>query len=77
MVQLGTYGWHGSGTHSGEIGKKKLLTMSFVELADSLSTNLCAVDLEPLSFLNGKVLVSKKLDEVEDILTFIIYQMVI
>jgi len=43
-----------------------------VDLANSLFTNLHAVNLEPQSFLYGKVLVSKKcrLVEVEDILTW-------
>ena len=62
---------------------KKITSGEFVELADLLSTNLRAVDLEPQSFLDGKLLVSRKrrLVEVEDILTwteaFTIYQMVI
>ena len=62
---------------------KKITNGEFVELADLLSTNLRAVDLEPQAFLDGKLLVSKKrrLVEVEDILTwteaFTIYQMVI
>ena len=62
---------------------KKITSGKFVELADLLSTNLRTVDLEPQSFLDGKLLVSKKrrLVEVEDILTwteaFTIYQMAI
>ena len=62
---------------------KKITSGEFVELADLLSTNLRSVDLEPQSFLDGKLLVSRKrrLVEVEDILTwteaFTIYQMVI
>ena len=62
---------------------KKITNAELVELADLLSTNLHAVDLEPQAFLDGKLLVSKKcqLGEVEDILTwtevFTIYQMVI
>ena len=62
---------------------KKITSGEFVELADLLSTNLRAVDLEPQSFLDSKLLVSRKrrLVEVEDILTwteaFTIYQMVI
>ena len=62
---------------------KKIIKGEFVELADLLSTNLRAVDLEPQAFLGGKLLVSKKcrLVEVEDILTWTealtIYQMVI
>ena len=62
---------------------KKITSGEFVKLADLLSTNLPAVDLEPQSFLDGKLLVSKKrrLVEVEDILiwteAFTIYQMVI
>ena len=62
---------------------KKITNGEFVELADLLSTNLHAVDLEPQAFLDDKLLVSKKrrLVEVEDILTwteaFTIYQMVI
>ena len=62
---------------------KKITNGEFVELADLLSTNLCAVDLEPQAFLDGTLQVSKKrwLVEVEDILTwteaFTIYQMVI
>ena len=62
---------------------KKITNGEFVELANLLSTNLRAVDLEPQAFLDGKLLVSKKrrLVEVEDILTWTeaitIYQMVI
>ena len=62
---------------------KKITNGEFVELADLLSTNLHAVDLEPQAFLDSKLLVSQKhrLVEVEDILTwteaFTIYQMVI
>ena len=50
---------------------KKITNGKFVELADLLSTNLCAVNLEPQAFLDGKLLVSKKrwLVEVEDIVT--------
>ena len=50
---------------------KKVTNGEFVELADLLSTNLRAVDLEPQTFLDGKLLVSKKRRqvEVEDILT--------
>ena len=50
---------------------KKVTNGEFVELADLLSTNLRAVDLEPQAFLDGKLLVSKKRRqvEVEDILT--------
>ena len=56
-----------------------IISGKFVELADLLSTNLCVVDLEPQSFLDGKVLVSKSIGvEVEDTLTwtkaFTIYQ---
>ena len=78
----GVCGWSGSRTHPSEIGEK-ITSGEFVELADLLSTNLRAVNLEPQSFLDGKLLVSKKrrLVEVEDILTwteaFTIYQMVI
>ena len=79
----GVCGWPGSRSHPGKIGEKKITSGEFVELADLLSTNLRAVDLEPQSFLDGKLLVSRKrrLVEVEDILTwteaFTIYQMVI
>ena len=54
-----------------------------MELADLFLANLNAVDQEPQSFLDGKLLISKKrrLVEVEDSLThteaFTIFQMVI
>lgn len=56
--------------HSCKIGEK-ITSGEFVKLADLLSANLYAVDQEPRSFLDGKVLVSKKpqLFEVEDVLT--------
>ena len=54
-----------------------------MDLADLLSANLRAVDQEPHTFLDGKLLVSQKrrLVEISDILTwteaFTIYQMVL
>ena len=62
---------------------KKITNGEFVELADLLSANLRAVDQEPHTFLDGKLLVSKKrrLVEIADILTwmevFTIFQMVL
>lgn len=62
---------------------KKITNGEFVELADLLSPNLRAVDQEPQTFLDGKLLVSKKrrLVEIADILTwteaFTIFQMVL
>ena len=61
----------------------KIISDQFVDLADLLSANLRAMDQEPLTFLDGKLLVSQKrrLVEISDILTwtevFTIYQMVL
>ena len=61
----------------------KIISGQFVDLADLLSANLRAVDQEPHTFLDGKLLVSQKcrLVEISDILTwteaFTIYQMVL
>ena len=61
---------------------QKVTSGQFVDLADLLSGNLRAVDQEPHTFLDGKLLVSRKrrLVEITDILTwteaFTIYQMV-
>ena len=61
----------------------KIISGQFVDLADLLSANLCAVDQEPHTFLDSKLLVSQKrqLVEILDILTwteaFTIYQMVL
>lgn len=48
----------------------KITTRQFVELADLLSANLQAVEKEPQTFLDGKLLVSKKhrLVEIQDVL---------
>ena len=42
---------------------KKITSSEFMELADLLSPNLHAVDLEPQSFLDGKLLVSTLLGQ--------------
>ena len=61
----------------------KIISGQFVDLADLLLVNLRAVDQEPHTFLDGKLLVSQKrrLVEISDILTwteaFTIYQMVL
>jgi len=61
----------------------KIISGQFVDLANLLSANLRAVDQEPHTFLDGKLLVSQKrrLVEISDILTwteaFTIYQMVL
>ena len=61
----------------------KIREGQFVELADLLSVNLRAVELEPQAFLEGKLLASKskrRQVEIDDILTwteaFTIFQMV-
>ena len=62
----------------------KIVGGQFVELADLLSVNLRAVEQEPQTFLDGKLVVSlskRKQVEIKDILTwteaFIIFQMVL
>ena len=61
----------------------KIISGQFVDLGELLSANLRAVDQEPHTFLDGKLLVSQKrrLVEISDILTwteaFTIYQMVL
>ena len=60
----------------------KITSGQFVDLADLLSANLRSVEHEPQTFLDGKLLVSKKhrAVEIQDILTwteaFTIFQMV-
>ena len=50
----------------------KIINGQFVDLADLLSANLRAVDQEPHTVLDGKLLVSEKrrLVEISDILTW-------
>ena len=61
----------------------KIISGQFVDLADLVSAKLRAVDQEPHTFLDGKLLVSQKrrLVEISDVLTwteaFTIYQMVL
>ena len=60
----------------------KITSSQFVDLADLLSANLRTADQEPQTFLDGKLMVSKKRRavEIQDILTwteaFTIFQMV-
>ena len=52
---------------------KKIVEGQFVELADLLMVNLCAVEEEPQTFLEGKLLVSnvkRRQVEIKDILTW-------
>ena len=63
---------------------KKIIEGQFVELADLLTVNLCTMEQEPQTFLEGKLLVSnakRRQVEIKDILTwteaFTIFQLVL